>query len=237
VDDSLKWERYSALGGGILFIVLVVASILIPGSTPMASDSPTKILNYFRDHKDSIELAAFIGGLAAVPILWWAGSLWARLRRAEGGQPRLALVAVLGLVLGGAGQVVSGAVLSTVALRLDAVGPNSARFFFVLGTGAAAAGSVGLAVMVLATSVLVFRTGVFPRWVGWLGAIDAIAFLVASYSVASTSDTIAAFGFASFILWAIWILTLSIIMFRGHEATSPSAAPVRAPEPQPVAGG
>jgi hypothetical protein len=237
MDDSLKWERYSALGGGILFIVLVIASIVIPGSTPMASDSQTKILNYFRDHKDSIELAAFIGGLATIPILWWAGSLWARLRRAEGGQPRLALIAVLGLVLGGAGQLMSGAVLSTVALRLTDIGANSVRFFFVLGTGAAAAGSVGLAVLVLATSVLVFRTGVFPKWVGWLGAIDAIAFIVASYSVASTSSTIAAFGFASFILWAIWLLALSIIMFRGHEPARAPVAPARAPTPEPVAGG
>src|SRR5689334_20842200 len=122
MDDSLKGERYAALGGGVLFIVLVIASIVIPGSTPMSSDSPTKILNYFRDHKHEIEVAAFIGGLAAVPILWWAGSLWARLRRAEGGQPRLALVAVLGLLVGGAGQLVSSSVLSTVALRLDSVG-------------------------------------------------------------------------------------------------------------------
>src|SRR5690348_2814110 len=237
MDDSLKWERYSALGGGILFIVLVIASIVIPGSTPMASDSQTKILNYFRDHKDSIELAAFIGGLAAIPILWWAGSLWARLRRAEGGQPRLALVAVLGLVVGGAGQLVSAAVLSTVALRLDSVGPSGVRFFFVLATAAAAAGSVGLAVLVLATSVLVFRTGVFPRWTGWLGVIDGIAFIVASYAVASTSDTIAAFGFVSFILWAIWLLALSIIMFRGHEVAHAPVAPARAPAPEPVAGG
>jgi hypothetical protein len=237
MDDSLKWERYSALGGAVLFIVLVIASIVIPGSTPMASDSAAKILKYFRDHKDSIELAAFIGGLAAIPILWWAGSLWARLSRAERGQPRLALIAVLGLVVGGAGQLVSSAILSSVALRLDGVGANGARFFFVLAMAAAAAGSVGLAVLVLATSVLVFRTGVFPRWVGWLGVIDAIAFLVASYAVATTSDTIAAIGFASFILWAIWLLAVSVIIFRGVGTPATSTPPVHTPEPQTIAGG
>src|SRR6516165_9456260 len=111
MDDSLKWERYSALGGGVLFIVLVIASIVIPGSTPKSSDSPAKILKYFQDHKHSIEVAAFVGGLATLPIIWWAGSLWARMRRAEGGAPRLALIAVLGLVIGGAGQLVSSGVL------------------------------------------------------------------------------------------------------------------------------
>ena len=236
MDDSLKWERYSALGGGVLFIVLVIASIVIPGSTPKSSDSATKILKYFHDHKHSIEVAAFVGGLATLPILWWAGSLWARMRRAEGGHPRLALIAVLGLVIGGAGQLVSSGVLSTVALRVDTVGANQARFFFLLSSGAGAAGAVGLAALVLATSILAFRTRVFPIWVAWLGVIDAIAFLVGSYAIASTSDTIAAFGFAAFILWAIWLLATSIIMFRAKPSAAAPAPAMNAPVAEPVVG-
>jgi hypothetical protein len=131
VDESMKWERYGALGG-ILFVVLVIVSIVIPGSTPKSTDSAAKILKYFRDNNDGIKVAGFVGGLAAVPILWWAGSLWARLRRAEGGAPRLALVAVLGLVFGGAGQLVAGAITATVALELNTLSASAVKFFFVL---------------------------------------------------------------------------------------------------------
>ena len=187
MDDSRSWERYGALGG-ILFVILVIVSIAISGSVPKASDSTAKILKYFRDNKDGIEVAAFVGGLATVPILWWAGSLWARMRRAENGQPRLALIAVLGLVLGGAGQLVASALTATVALQLDGVGASAAKFFFVLSLGAGAAGSIGIAVLVLATSALSFRTRVFPVWLAWVGAIDAVLFLVSSYAIASTSD-------------------------------------------------
>ena len=222
MDDSRKWERYGALGG-ILFVVVVIASIVVSGSTPKSSDSAAKILKSFQDHKDGIKVSAFIGGLAAVPILWWAGSLYARMRRAEDGQPRLALIAVLGLVLGGAAQVGMAAVDATVVLTIKTIGASGAKFFFVLGQGFAAAGSVGLAVLVLAVSVLAFRTRVFPIWLAWVGIIDAIAFLVASYSVATTDDAIGAFGFASFIIWAIWIIVTSVIMFRGKEPTYGSA--------------
>ncbi len=215
----MKWERYGALGG-ILFVVLVIASIVIPGSTPKSSDSAAKIVKYFRDHQDGIEVAAFVGGLATLPILWWAGSLWARLRRAEGGQPRLALIAVLGLLFGGAGQLVSGAITATVALELNTVSASGAKFFFVLSMAAGSAGLVGLAVLVLATSMLVLRTRVFPVWLGWVGIVDAVAFLVASYAVASTSDAIAGVGFASFIIWAVWIIVLSVIMFRAVDRGS-----------------
>jgi hypothetical protein len=132
VDDSRKWERCGALGG-IAFVVLVIVSIIIGGSMPKASDSATKILKYFRDNTDGIKVGAFLGGLATVPILWWAGSLFVRLRRAEGGQPRLSLIALLGLVLGGAAAGTQAAINATVALDIKAVGDAEARFFFLLG--------------------------------------------------------------------------------------------------------
>jgi len=215
----MKWERYGALGG-ILFVVLVIASIAVAGSNPQASDSAAKILKSFQDHQDSIKVGAFLGALATVPILWWAGSLWARMRRAENGQPRLALIAVLALVFAGASQAGSGVINATVALVLKDVGASEAKFFFILSQGLGAASSVGLATLVLAVSALAFRTRVFPVWLAWVGVLDAILFLVGSYSIATTSSGIGGVGFASFILWAIWIIILSVIMFRAKEATA-----------------
>jgi Domain of unknown function (DUF4386) len=218
LDDSMKWERYGALGG-ILFVVLVIASIAVSGSNVKSSDSAAKILQSFHDNKDGITVSAFLGGVAALPILWWAGSLYGRMRRAEGGQPRLALIAVLSLVFAGATQTGTGVIDATVALTVKTVGATEAKFFFVLGQGLSAASSVGLAALVLAVSVLALRTRVFPSWLGWVGVVDALAFLVASYAVATTSDGIGGVGFVAFIIWAIWIIVVSVIMFRAKEPT------------------
>ncbi|HXY94293.1 MAG TPA: hypothetical protein VEP49_17575 [Acidimicrobiia bacterium] len=231
MDDELRWERYGALGG-IVFVVLVVVSIFVPGSTPMASDSPAKILKYFHDHQDAIKVASFVGVLASVPILLWAGSLWARLHRAGDRQFRLGLIAVLGLLLGGAGNLTQTATTAAVALELKNVGPTEAKFFFVLGQGFSSAGAIGLAVLVLATSMAVFRFQAFPKWVGWIGVLDGVLFLIASYSIATTGDAIGAFGFASFIVWAIWLLITSVIMFRAKDVAMGGAQePVIQAEP------
>jgi hypothetical protein len=216
VDDDAKWERYGALGG-VVFVILVVVSIAISGSMPNSSDSAAKILKYFHDNKSGIEVAAFLGALAALPILWWAGSLWARVHRGGDRSYRLALIAVLGLLLGGAGNLTQTAVTTTVALEFKNVSPINAKFFFVLAGGFGAAGAIGLAVLVIATSAAVFRYHVFPAWVGWLGVLDGILFLVAGYSLATTSTAINTFGFAAFILWAIWLLATSVVMFRTKE--------------------
>jgi hypothetical protein len=108
-------------------------------------------------------------------------------------------------------------------LTLKTVGANEAKFFFVLGGGFASAALIGLAVLTLAVSALAFRTRVFPIWVAWIGLVDAIAFVVASYAVATTGDAIGGVGFGAFILWAIWLIVTGVIMFR--STTSPQPAP------------
>ena len=213
VVDDTKWERYGALGG-IVFVVLVIASIVVASGNAMASDSAAEILKYFRDNQDGIKVGAFLSILASVPIIWWAGSLWSRLHRVGDRHNRLALIAVLGLLIGGVGNLTQTAVSAVVALRLPDVAPVTAKFFFVLSLAFGAGGLIGIAVLVFAVSVAAFRLGAFPKWVGWLGVVDGLAFLVAAYTIASTSDAIATFGFVAFILWAIWLIATSVVMYR-----------------------
>jgi hypothetical protein len=212
--DESKWERYGALGG-VVFVVLVIASLIAAGGTAMASDPADKILKYYRDNEDGLKVASYLGILAAVPIIWWAGSLWARLRRFGDRHDRLAVIAILGLLIAGAGNLTQTGVNAAVALDLDHVRADSAKFFFLLSQAFGGAGLVGIAVLVLAVSIATFRLGAFPRWVGWLGVVDGLAFLVGAAVIATTSDAINTFAFVGLILWAVWMVATSIVMYRG----------------------
>jgi hypothetical protein len=212
----MKWERYGALAG-ILAIILIVASVVVAGSPPKTSDSAEKILKYYRDNEGGLKASAFLGGLVTIPILWWAATLWATLRRADGGQPGLAVAAVLGLVFTGTLQGVSGAISATVALELKDVGPTEAKFFYLLSFGLGAAGAFGVAVLVLATSAVALRTKVFPGWLGGAGLVLGAALIVSGASIASTSDGLAALGLVAILLWALWVIILSVLMFRAKE--------------------
>src|SRR5215470_17566129 len=189
--DDTKWERFGALGG-VVFVVLVVASIFVTGGNVSTTDSASKILKYFNDHAGGIKASAFLSILASLPIIWWAGSLWARLNRVGDRHNRLAVIAVLGLLIAGVGNLTQTAVTAGVALERHAVTAPTAKLFYVLSTTFGAGGLVGIAVLVLAVSIAAFRFGAFPRWVGWLGVVDALVFLVAAASVATTSGAIGA---------------------------------------------
>ena len=56
--------------------------------------------------------------------------------------------------------------------------------------------AVAAVLMVLATSLVALRTGVFPRWFAWIGFLVALTLLVAFFFV------------PVFILWG-WILVVS----------------------------
>jgi hypothetical protein len=145
VDDS-KWERWGALGG-ILFVVIVAVSAIIPGSPPKTSDSSVKMLHFLEDNGDAVRVAAVLGGLAIVPLFWWLGSVWRLMRRGEGGSPRLAVTALGGAVFASVMAAIGGVLLAVMPIvGARSLGSTGVRFFYILSTNLAVATEFALAV-------------------------------------------------------------------------------------------
>ena len=104
------------------------------------------------------------------------------------------MIAVLGLLIGGAGNLTQTGVSAAIAVDLKDVNASGAKFFVVMAQALGAGGLIGIAVLVFAVSAITFRTGTFPAWlrVGWV--VDGLLFLVAGYSIATTSKGISGFG-------------------------------------------
>jgi hypothetical protein len=72
-------------------------------------------------------------------------------------------------------------------------------------------GFAGLLVLV-STALVIFRTDVYPRWLGWLGIVAAIALLV---------DVI---YLTIFPFWT-WVFVASVVMLAQRSNTAPTIAP------------
>ena len=151
------------------------------------------------------------------------------LRRAEGGTGALTALAVGAGVAFAAVWMVSAAAFAAVAnaisLRHAPVGdidlvrvlPPMGRLLLLLGGGFAGA------LVLLAAAVVILGTGVFPRWLAWLGIVAAIALLV---------DVL----YRNILPFWGWVLIASVVMLvrrtaRQHPADAkPDAVPDSRPE-------
>jgi hypothetical protein len=209
--NNVKWERYGALAG-LVFVVLVVVSAFIAGAPPQPTDTPRKIHEFYRDHERALKAGVFLSGLGAVAFLWFLASLWSTLLRR-----RLATVAAGGGVATIGFALVSSAITSTTALRIDELAPRQAKFFYSLQGIVIGMASFSIAALVAATSIAALRTRVFPGWLGWAGAALTLAWLVAGLGVASERSALFTYGFAVFLVWLVWVLVISYFLLRPQQ--------------------
>jgi hypothetical protein len=214
--EDARWERYAALGG-FAFVVLNVVGILLPGAPPAPDDSATKIASYFKDNAGKIEAGQVLALVATIGLLWWFGSLFRRLRAAEEGNPRLSVVALAGIAVGGSAAMMSGAVTSATALRIDEVGAAS-RFMYTLSMVMLSCAGVGVIAFLGAVCALNRRAGMFPMWTSYVGWLAAAGFAVGLIGAGSDSSAIGAVGLIAFLVWCVWIIAVSTMMWRGASA-------------------
>jgi hypothetical protein len=178
-------QRWAALSG-IVFVVLMLSGAYFVTDVPEADASAQEIAAYLDDSGNLRRniVGAYIWVLGGLAFLGFVAGLRAVLRRAEGEPGTLSSLVFGAGVLFTAVWSVSAATLAAVAYAVEfadapvsnpdlvRVLPQLGSFLLLLGGGFA-----GI-LFVLATSVLAFRTRVFPRWFAWLGILVAIALVV-----------------------------------------------------------
>lgn len=218
MNDS-KWARYAAIGG-VAFVVLNVIGAVLSGSPPAANASAAKIAKYYVDKGGGLKATMWLGGIGSVGLVWWFGSLWRRMSRAEAGAHRLSVVSLVGLALGGALFMASASVNASIALHPADVG-EGARIFYTLSVVLLSASGFGIAIHLLATNILGLRAKMFPTWLAWLGVVAGLAFLVSAVlgSATDSSSGLAA-GFVGFIGFSVWVLGVSFVIWSETPETT-----------------
>jgi Domain of unknown function (DUF4386) len=213
-------QRWAALSG-IVFVVLMLTGAYFVTDVPEADASTQEIAAYLDDSGNLTRniVGAYIWVLGGLAFLGFVAGLRSVLRRAEGDPGTLSnLVFGAGVVFTAVWSV-SAAALAAVAYSVEfsdapvndpdvvRVLPQLGSLLLLLGGGFA-----GI-LLVLATSVLAFRTRVFPRWFAWLGILVAIA-LVVDVTYMNILPLVALVGVAS----------IALLLMRQDE-TAAAAAP------------
>lgn len=202
--------RFAPLSG-VAFVVLGLlgAVVLYPSDAPDFVDDPEKIAAFYEENGTDLLGPGVLYLLSGLLLLWFVGTLRARLSEAEGGTGRVAGIAFAGGVAAVVLMWASAAVEMVAALRVDEqdrIDPQLAAAYWDLSSvffGLAA--PYGMAALLGASAIAAFRFGALPVWLGALGALIAVGCLIPPIS------------FYVIIVSFFWVGATGVVLFLGGE--------------------
>ena len=209
-----RLERLAPLSGVLFFVLLAAAIIIFPDETPSADDSRAKVVKFWLEHDSDAVISSIVIALAAIPLVWFAGTLRAASRAAEGVEGRLSATAFAGAIILAAALVIGATMQFVIGDAADDLPPVAIQ------TLSAASGDfffpflVGIFLWLFATGLVILRHGALHAAFGWLAILVAIV-------------AITPVGFVGFVAAPVWTLAASIALYRRWNV--PPTAPPTTP--------
>jgi hypothetical protein len=199
------WDSLS----GIVFAALFVLGAALYDSVPGTGESDSEIRSFYADHGNQlkVELAYIILTAAAVAFLWFLGVLYRELRPVDREPGWRSVIVVISGVAFAVLMIAGFAAGSMAAATSDHGGPfeldpDTARLLSDVAYALTFETALPLAApMVLAVTLIAFRTRVLPQWLAWFGVVVALGCLVGLLGVPMA-------------LFVIWNAAIAIVLLR-----------------------
>ena len=197
---------------GVGFLVVLIVSFIVAGEPPSADDGAGKVAEWYVDNKDSAEVGAILGVLGGLLLIFFGAHLRKVLQEAAGGRDRLALVAFIGFVIVAVGGAIDGMIMFAAAEAADdSVNPTAILALQALWDNDWLPFLLGSACFLWGTGLSIVRTGVLPKWLGWVMILlGVLAFTPV--------------GFVSFLGSGLLVVILSILLTLRARKEAPAAA-------------
>lgn len=208
-----RWSRFAAVTG-ILFVAAIVASIVVSGNTPNADAKAAAVVTFFKANRNSQLASNLLGAIASVFLAFFGAQLWNRLRAALPGSA-LPAAGLVGVAIAAAGGAIFSGVGFSLADVPDKIDPSAAQALNVLSNDFFFPLAAGISIFLIADGLTIARSGLLPRWLGWVGMLIGV--------VAMTPV-----GFIAFLAAALWVLVVSIWLLLRDLRAVPGRAPAAA---------
>ena len=177
-DD--RWLPFGAAAGAAA-VVLFLAGALVIGDQPAFDASGAEIAAHVEDKRTRIQIACALNAIAMPLLVWFLATVASLTRAAASGARRAAALAYgCGLAF------VALFLVDNTALAVSALRPanltaspelaTALRDLEWLSQGMAA--PIGASVLAAIAVLALRHSAIWPRWVGWMAAVAALAYLL-----------------------------------------------------------
>lgn len=194
---------------GVAFLVLALLGLAIGGEPP-DSDNATEVVDFYVENKGSLRVALFIHTAAVVLLVFFGAFLRYVLQAAEGGRDFLPTVAFAGTLILATGLAIDVTIALALTETAEDINPAAAQALSALFENDYIPFAVGSILFLAGLGLSVLRSGVLPKWMGWVAVVLAVIGLTP-------------LGFVAFIGAGLLIAVLGVMLaMRGPKA--PAAA-------------
>ncbi len=202
-EDSMhRLARFTPLTGLISALLVIVSTIVGP-TGPDAKSNGAQVIAFYSAHRSGERAAAVLGTLAVVFFIFFAGSLYNRIRETD--SRALGVVGLVGAGLLAAGLTVSGSITWALTDGPAHYSAASAQALNALAFDTFLPIVAGLIVFAIATGIAVIREGWLPAWLGWV--LVALGVITPSPAL-----PVGLFGVIA------WSAVVAVILFAGTPA-------------------
>jgi len=208
VSDRL--ERFGIAAGAIAALLWLVGVFLLEGAgNPAGPSGGQEIVDFYRDDRVAILIAATLHGLGGFLFLWFLGSLRGLLDGAAA--PRWLTATMFAGGVAGAALMLAlmGGQSTGATTDKDLLTADSALVFWRLAHGFFVAAEIALAAFLGALSILALRGVLLPRWLGWFGLVVTILLLIPPVG-----------WLALLFLLPLWLVVASVVLWRKPASVS-----------------
>jgi hypothetical protein len=185
----------------------LVAFAIAPPDEPAADATAAQAVAYWSSHDDRQMLAVVVLAISVATLVGFGALLRDALRAADGGREPFARIAFTGIVIAGTGILVNLGITFAAADTAGDVSPQVTQALSALSVDFATPMVVGFGLMMIASGVVVVRTGLVPRSLGWLSILVGLLGLTPA-------------GIVEFWGLPVWIVILSGGLYRRRDGAT-----------------
>lgn len=202
---------------GILFVALSFLASGINKMPPMYNQEISAFARWFSENGEWYRFGHVLAGLAFLLFYFpFFAGFCEILRKAEGEPSVWTRVTWAGAIMSPAAGTIAGAFIMGTALLDGNASPDVSQFGiagnFYAYTVSGAYGGIAM----VGSSIIILRTGVFKRWLGWTGiAIGSAAIIsVGTFIENNPRGFLATINGFAWLAYFLWIAVLSIELIR-----------------------
>ena len=223
---SLAWKHVAGWAG-IGYAVIIVAALVLIVDAPTFSDSAADYREYFSTNETQIAWLTFCLPIAYLLLLVFASGLRSFLESVDGADEgmwsRLSFAAAITMVAVSAIGWAVWAVLGLDEVLTVASDETVTALFAFITVIFSAFVPIGQAAFMVGASVLILRSGIVARWIGWFGlAVSVLMFAGSLWRVSGDPEGLLGPPPQALIPFVVWTVVIAVTMIRS-STPAPSA--------------